>query len=158
MLKQWKPWLEKKRFSSEDQVSLPILFSLLTANIQEVPTSRFSPSPLWGCFVQLYSELSEKFERKFVIQRAPDTHIIFQSLDLAWTWLRIFPRELLHRRPLTYIYTTAVKQEADRTLGLNLLLMLCIRGSLSGFLLAQFFGQNVVPCPSHQVAVVDSSS
>ncbi|KAL5143640.1 V-type proton ATPase subunit B 1 [Glycine soja] len=47
----------------------------------------------------LYLEFLEKFERKFVAQGAYDTRNIFQSLDLAWTLLRIFPRELLHRIP-----------------------------------------------------------
>ncbi|KAH1080536.1 hypothetical protein J1N35_020297 [Gossypium stocksii] len=44
----------------------------------------------------LYLEFLDKFEREFVTQ-AYDTRNIFQSLDLAWTLLRIFPRELLHR-------------------------------------------------------------
>ncbi|KAJ8424143.1 hypothetical protein Cgig2_030829 [Carnegiea gigantea] len=48
---------------------------------------------------QLYLEFLDKFERKFVTQGAYDTRTIFQSLDLAWTLLRIFPRELLHRIP-----------------------------------------------------------
>ncbi|KAJ8448397.1 hypothetical protein Cgig2_022025 [Carnegiea gigantea] len=47
----------------------------------------------------LYLEFLDKFERKFVTQGAYDTRTIFQSLDLAWTLLRIFPRELLHRIP-----------------------------------------------------------
>ncbi|MBA0624064.1 hypothetical protein Godav_009473, partial [Gossypium davidsonii] len=47
----------------------------------------------------LYLEFLDKFERKFVTQGAYDTRNIFQSLDLAWTLLRIFPRELLHRIP-----------------------------------------------------------
>ncbi|KAE9456895.1 hypothetical protein C3L33_11198, partial [Rhododendron williamsianum] len=47
----------------------------------------------------LYLEFLDKFERKFVAQGAYDTRNIFQSLDLAWTLLRIFPRELLHRIP-----------------------------------------------------------
>ncbi|KAL0365693.1 UNVERIFIED_CONTAM: V-type proton ATPase subunit B1 [Sesamum angustifolium] len=42
----------------------------------------------------LYLEFLDKFERKFVAQGAYDTRNIFQSLDLAWTLLRIFPREL----------------------------------------------------------------
>jgi hypothetical protein len=50
-------------------------------------------------YMQLYLEFLEKFERKFVTQGAYDTRNIFQSLDLAWTLLRIFPRELLHRIP-----------------------------------------------------------
>lgn len=49
--------------------------------------------------LQLYLEFLEKFERKFVTQGAYDTRDIFQSLDLAWTLLRIFPRELLRRIP-----------------------------------------------------------
>lgn len=51
------------------------------------------------CMEQLYLEFLDKFERKFVAQGAYDTRNIFQSLDLAWTLLRIFPRELLHRIP-----------------------------------------------------------
>ncbi|KAF8020647.1 hypothetical protein BT93_G1164 [Corymbia citriodora subsp. variegata] len=47
----------------------------------------------------LYLEFLDKFERKFVAQGAYDTRTVFQSLDLAWTLLRIFPRELLHRIP-----------------------------------------------------------
>ncbi|KAJ8526454.1 hypothetical protein K7X08_028931 [Anisodus acutangulus] len=47
----------------------------------------------------LYLEFLDKFERRFVSQGAYDTRNIFQSLDLAWTLLRIFPRELLHRIP-----------------------------------------------------------
>ncbi|GMH09157.1 hypothetical protein Nepgr_010997 [Nepenthes gracilis] len=47
----------------------------------------------------LYLEFLDKFERRFVTQGAYDTRTIFQSLDLAWTLLRIFPRELLHRIP-----------------------------------------------------------
>ncbi|KAF7810760.1 V-type proton ATPase subunit B 2 [Senna tora] len=47
----------------------------------------------------LYLEFLDKFERKFVTQGAYDTRNVFQSLDLAWTLLRIFPRELLHRIP-----------------------------------------------------------
>eukprot|EP01018_Ginkgo_biloba_P038867 Gb_10766 [translate_table: standard] len=47
----------------------------------------------------LYLEFLDKFERKFVTQGAYDTRDIYQSLDLAWTLLRIFPRELLHRIP-----------------------------------------------------------
>lgn len=50
-------------------------------------------------YKQLYLEFLDKFERKFVAQGAYDTRNIFQSLDLAWTLLRIFPRELLHRIP-----------------------------------------------------------
>jgi V-type H+-transporting ATPase subunit B len=45
----------------------------------------------------LYLEFLDKFERKFVAQSAYDNRTIFDSLDLAWSLLRIFPRELLRR-------------------------------------------------------------
>jgi V-type H+-transporting ATPase subunit B len=45
----------------------------------------------------LYLEFLEKFERKFVSQSAYDNRTIFDSLDQAWSLLRIFPRELLRR-------------------------------------------------------------
>jgi hypothetical protein len=61
----------------------------------EVQNLMFYPLSL----AQLYLEFLDKFERKFVTQGAYDTRNIFQSLDLAWTLLRIFPRELLHRIP-----------------------------------------------------------
>lgn len=46
---------------------------------------------------QLYLEFLAKFESKFVTQGAYDARDIYQSLDLAWSLLRIFPRELLRR-------------------------------------------------------------
>lgn len=45
----------------------------------------------------LYLEFLDKFERKFVAQGMYDNRTIFQSLDIAWDLLRIFPRELLRR-------------------------------------------------------------
>jgi V-type H+-transporting ATPase subunit B len=45
----------------------------------------------------LYLEFLEKFEQKFVNQGAYESRSIFQSLDIAWGLLRIFPRELLRR-------------------------------------------------------------
>lgn len=45
----------------------------------------------------LYLEFLDKFEKKFVAQGAYDNRTVFQSLDLAWSLLRIFPRELLRR-------------------------------------------------------------
>ena len=46
---------------------------------------------------QLYLEFLDKFEHRFVTQGAYDARDIYQSLDLAWTLLRIFPREMLRR-------------------------------------------------------------
>jgi len=45
----------------------------------------------------LYLEFLDKFEHKFVTQAASDNRTIFESLDLAWELLRIFPREMLRR-------------------------------------------------------------
>lgn len=46
---------------------------------------------------KLYLEFLDKFERKFVSQGSYEARDVFQSLDLAWSLLRIFPRELLRR-------------------------------------------------------------
>jgi V-type H+-transporting ATPase subunit B len=45
----------------------------------------------------LYLEFLDKFERKFVAQGTYEARSIFDSLELAWSLLRIFPRELLRR-------------------------------------------------------------
>lgn len=45
----------------------------------------------------LYLEFLDKFEQKFVRQGMYEARTIFESLDLAWELLRIFPRELLRR-------------------------------------------------------------
>ena len=45
----------------------------------------------------LYLEFLEAFEGKFVNQGAYEARTIQQSLDLGWSLLRIFPRELLRR-------------------------------------------------------------
>lgn len=45
----------------------------------------------------LYLEFLTKFEQQFVNQGPYEARSVFQSLDLAWTLLRIFPRELLRR-------------------------------------------------------------
>jgi len=46
---------------------------------------------------KLYLEFLDKFEQKFVAQSAYDRRDIFRSLDIAWSLLRIFPKELLRR-------------------------------------------------------------
>ena len=45
----------------------------------------------------LYLEFLDKFEEKFVRQGMYEARTIYQSLDIAWELLRIFPRELLRR-------------------------------------------------------------
>jgi len=46
---------------------------------------------------KLALEFLERFEKEFVGQGAYESRTIFDSLDLAWTLLRIFPKEQLNR-------------------------------------------------------------
>lgn len=48
---------------------------------------------------KLSLEFLEKFERTFISQSAYESRTIFESLDLAWGLLRIYPKELLNRIP-----------------------------------------------------------
>merc|ERR1711896_14070 len=47
----------------------------------------------------LFLEFTEKFEGKFVNQGAYENRTIFDSLDIAWELLRIFPEDLLKKIP-----------------------------------------------------------
>jgi V-type H+-transporting ATPase subunit B len=47
----------------------------------------------------LYLEFLEKFEHKFLAQSHYEMRNIFNSLDIAWSLLRTFPREMLKRIP-----------------------------------------------------------
>lgn len=46
---------------------------------------------------KLSLEFLEKFERQFIAQGAYENRTIFESLDIAWSLLRVFPKELLNR-------------------------------------------------------------
>ena len=48
---------------------------------------------------KLSLEFLEKFERTFITQGPYESRSVFESLDLAWSLLRIYPRELLNRIP-----------------------------------------------------------
>lgn len=48
---------------------------------------------------KLALEFLDKFERQFLSQGQFESRTIFESLDLAWTLLRIFPKEQLNRVP-----------------------------------------------------------
>ena len=48
---------------------------------------------------KLALEFLEKFEKSFIAQGAYEARTIFESLDLAWSLLRIFPKEMLNRIP-----------------------------------------------------------
>ena len=47
---------------------------------------------------KLSLEFLEKFERSFISQSPYESRTIFESLDLAWSLLRIYPKELLNRK------------------------------------------------------------
>lgn len=48
---------------------------------------------------KLALEFLDKFERNFVNQSAYEKRSIFESLDLAWSLLRTFPKDQLNRIP-----------------------------------------------------------
>ncbi|KAK9247222.1 P-loop containing nucleoside triphosphate hydrolase protein [Lipomyces tetrasporus] len=52
---------------------------------------------------KLSLEFLEKFERSFIAQDPYEARSIFESLDLAWSLLRIYPKELLNRIPAKVI-------------------------------------------------------
>lgn len=46
---------------------------------------------------KLYLEFIQKYEDKFLNQGSSEGRDIFQSLDLSWSLLRTFPRDMLTR-------------------------------------------------------------
>ena len=48
---------------------------------------------------KLSLEFLEKFEKTFIAQSAYEARSIHESIDLAWSLLRIYPKELLNRIP-----------------------------------------------------------
>lgn len=65
---------------------------------------------------KLSLEFLGKFEKQFVSQGYYESRTIFESLDLAWSLLRIFPKELLNRIPqkvLQEYYMRERKKGAD---------------------------------------------
>lgn len=47
----------------------------------------------------LYLEFLQKFEKKFICQGVYDNRTVFESLDIGWNLVRIFPKEMLKRIP-----------------------------------------------------------
>lgn len=47
----------------------------------------------------LYLEFLNKFEKNFIAQGSYENRTIFESLDIGWQLLRIFPKEMLKRIP-----------------------------------------------------------
>ena len=48
---------------------------------------------------KLSLEFLDKFERTFIAQSAYESRTVYESIDLAWGLLRIYPKELLNRIP-----------------------------------------------------------
>ena len=48
---------------------------------------------------KLSLEFLEKFEKTFISQSAYERRTVIESLDLAWSLLRIYPKEMLNRIP-----------------------------------------------------------
>lgn len=46
---------------------------------------------------RLYLEFIDRYEEKFLNQGRSEGRDIFQSLDISWSLLRIFPRDMLTR-------------------------------------------------------------
>uniref|UniRef100_A0A9J7XDP0 Vacuolar proton pump subunit B n=1 Tax=Cyprinus carpio carpio TaxID=630221 RepID=A0A9J7XDP0_CYPCA len=47
----------------------------------------------------LYLEFLQKFEKNFISQGAYENRTVFETLDIGWQLLRIFPKEMLKRIP-----------------------------------------------------------
>ena len=63
---------------------------------------------------KLYLEFLDKFEKKFICQGYYESRSIFESLDLPWSLLRTFPRDMLKRVLDSIISEYAAK---DRGIG-----------------------------------------
>ena len=63
---------------------------------------------------KLSLEFLEKFERTFISQGAYEARTIFESLDQAWSLLRIFPKELLNRIPQKVLAEFYQRSATDR--------------------------------------------
>ncbi|XP_057395256.1 V-type proton ATPase subunit B-like isoform X11 [Balaenoptera acutorostrata] len=47
----------------------------------------------------LYLEFLQKFERNFIAQGPYENRTVYETLDIGWQLLRIFPKEMLKRIP-----------------------------------------------------------
>ncbi|OKL59408.1 V-type proton ATPase subunit B [Talaromyces atroroseus] len=66
---------------------------------------------------KLSLEFLDKFERSFISQSAYEARTIFESLDIAWNLLRIYPKELLNRIPkrtLDEFYARSARKIASK--------------------------------------------
>lgn len=67
---------------------------------------------------KLSLEFLDKFEHTFIDQGPYESRSIFESLDLAWNLLRIYPKQLLNRIPKKVVdeyYQRSAKKSATAT-------------------------------------------
>jgi V-type H+-transporting ATPase subunit B len=63
---------------------------------------------------KLSLEFLDKFERTFINQGAYESRTIFESLDLAWSLLRIYRKDMLNRIPAKVLAEYYARTSADR--------------------------------------------
>ncbi|ELW64053.1 V-type proton ATPase subunit B, kidney isoform [Tupaia chinensis] len=64
----------------------------------------------------LYLEFLQKFEKNFINQGPYENRSVFESLDLGWKLLRIFPKEMLKRIPQSVIDEFYAREGAPQDL------------------------------------------
>ena len=62
----------------------------------------------------LYLKFTDKFEGKFIAQGPYQSRDIFESLDLAWSLFRAFPKELLKKIPKKHLDTYYARRTQAR--------------------------------------------
>lgn len=62
----------------------------------------------------LYLKFTDKFENKFIAQGPYQSRDIFESLDLAWSLFRSFPKELLKKIPKKQLDTYYARRQQMR--------------------------------------------
>jgi V-type H+-transporting ATPase subunit B len=63
---------------------------------------------------KLSLEFLEKFEKSFIAQAPYEARTIHESLDLAWSLLRIYPKELLNRIPAKILDEFYARKREDK--------------------------------------------
>lgn len=65
----------------------------------------------------LYLEFLTKFEKNFITQGSYENRSVFDSLDIGWQLLRIFPKEMLRRIPQNILQEYYPRQAASTSGG-----------------------------------------
>uniref|UniRef100_A0A3Q3QL78 V-type proton ATPase subunit B, brain isoform n=1 Tax=Monopterus albus TaxID=43700 RepID=A0A3Q3QL78_MONAL len=62
----------------------------------------------------LYLEFLQKFEKNFIAQGPYDNRTVYETLDIGWQLLRIFPKEMLKRIPQSTVAEFYPRESAAR--------------------------------------------